>query len=366
MPALIEEIRTYKIKGVEVFSAGEWNKDKYGLEDLYSMVTAFNSLKVGFRPYLKLGHDNKQALSKSSGLPAVGWVERLYVQGAKLLADFDFVPEKIYKLIKSRAYRKVSCEVYWDLDVNGVKYPRVVGAVALLGAENPGVMNLDDILGCYTLANSESLGGVFKAIETQDNFKAYEMEFETNSEDDEMAEDIEKLKAELEDQKKNYTKTQEDLDAKAKELADLKATAQKEKEATEAELKKYRLEKETAEAEAKASKVSEFVTGLETKKLVTPAMKEIITELLSDKKEYSVADKKLTKEQAIEQVLTLSKEAAKVNFDESSKATFGKKADKDKEMNEKIEKYAAEHKCDYAQAYKAVLKAEKPEEETED
>jgi hypothetical protein len=77
-----EEIKTYKIKQVEVFSAGEWNKDKYEVNDLHDMVTAFNALRGGFVPFLKLGHDDNQKFAKSSGLPSVGWVENLYVKGS--------------------------------------------------------------------------------------------------------------------------------------------------------------------------------------------------------------------------------------------------------------------------------------------
>lgn len=353
----VEEIKTFKIKNVEVFSAGEWNRDKYSIDDLHNMVAAFNNLKVGFRPFLKLGHDDKQKLAKSSGLPSVGWVENLYVNGSKLYADFDYVPEKIFKLIKSRAYRKVSCEIYWDLDVEGIKYPRVVGAVALLGAENPGVMNLNDILGQYAL-DQNSLAGVFKLIENQDTFRAYSTNLETIKSEDEMSqEEIEKTKLELDEQKKNYAKAQEDLDAKTKEI-----------ETIQAELQKFKLEKEAAELEARVAKVAKFVTDLESKKLVSPAMKDLITELMSDKKEYSVKDKALSKEELLTEILTLSHEAAKVNFDESSRADFAKdgKKDKMKDLECKIEKYAQDNKCSYAQAYKAVMKEQKPEDMDEE
>jgi hypothetical protein len=357
--AEVLEIRTYKIKGVEVFSAGEWNKDKYSIEDLHSMVAAFNSLKVGFRPYLKLGHDNKQQFAKSSGLPSVGWVENLYVTGSKLMADFDYVPEKIYKLIKSRAYRKVSCEVYWDLDVDGSRYPRVIGAVALLGAENPGVMNLDDILGMYAFKH-DNQAGVFKAFESQDNFKTYEVSFEPQSEDEMSQEEIEKVKSELEEQKKNYSTAQSEIEKSKQELE----TQRKALEDANEKLKTFAIEKQKAEEEARAAKVSQFTTELESKKLSTPAMKDLVAEILSDKKEYTVADKKLTKEEALEQLLTLSKEAAKVNFEESSRSDFAKDKEKDKTkaLDEEISKYAAEHKCDYGQAYKAVMKSKNTEE----
>lgn len=349
----VEVENTYNIKEVEVFSAGTWNKDQYKVEDLHAMVTAFHTLKDGFAPFLKLGHDDSQKLAKSSGMPAVGWVENLYVKGEKLFADLSYIPKEIFKLIKNKAYRKVSCEIYWDLDVNGVTYPRVLGAIALLGAETPGVMNLADILGNYSLLTNNMVK-VFEANQKEDSLKKYDIELETNMED-EMSEEIEKVKEDLEAQKKSYAKAQEDLDSKSKELAD-----------AQEKLKSYQLAAEKAQAAEKEAKVAKFVTELEAKKLSTPAMKDLVTELLSDKKEYSVKDKTMTREEVLTEILTLSKEAAKVNFDESSRADFVKKEDKLKELEAKIEKYSKDNKVSYAQAYKAVMKGEKMDEMDEE
>jgi hypothetical protein len=349
----MDDIKTFDIQGVEIFSAGEWNKDKYGQEDLQQMVDAFNNLKGGFKPYLKLGHDNKQEIVKSSGLPSIGWVENLYIKGTKLFADLHNIPKEIYKLIKAKAYRKVSCEIFWDLDVNGIKYPRVLGALALLGAETPGVLNLADILGNYSLLKQNNDLRVFDAMDNQGSFKAYAINFDTNT-GDEMSEEqvstgevvVVDITAELEAQKKSFALAQEEIAAKTKEL-----------EANQAELTKFREEAAIAQAEAKVAKVAKFVTELESKKLVTPSMKDLVTELLSDKKEYTVKEKPMTKEEIISDLLALSSEAAKVNFDESSRADFAcSPADKEKNMAKKIEKYASDNKCTMAQAYKAVMK----------
>lgn len=351
----IEEIPTYNINEVEVFSAGTWNKDTYSTNDLHDMVTAFNSLKDGFKPYLKLGHDDSQKLAKSSGMPSVGWVDRIYVRGEKLLADLSYIPKEIYKLIKAKAYRKVSCEIYWNLDVNGNKYPRVLGAIALLGAETPGVLNLKDILGQYALLNSNNEVRVFNADENNDSLKAYDINFEPIMEDKSMSQEVEKVQEELEAQKKSYAEVQGQLEAKNKEI-----------EAAQVELAKFREQALKAEAEATAAKVAKFVTEMEAKKLVTPSMKDLVTELLSDKKEYSLGEKTVTKEEAIEQILTLSQEAAKVNFTESSRADFGKKEDKMKDLEGKVEKYMQEHKCSYGKAMKEVMRDMKPEEKMDE
>lgn len=350
VPNKIEEMTTYNINEVEIFSVGEWNGDKYGIDDLHAMVNAFNALKNGFRPYLKLGHDDKQKLAKSSGLPSVGWVEKLYIKGTKLVADLNYIPEKVFKLIKSKAYRKVSCEIYWNLNVEGNTYSRVLGGLAFLGAETPGVMNLDDILGSYSFDWPLRSSNV-AIFEKQDNFKTYSHNF--NHLEDKMAERTElelALEAQLAEQKKNFSA----IEAEKKTAEEAKAQLEKENE----ELKQYKLEAERKELEAQQelekAKIAKFVTELESKKLASPAMKELITELMSSKKEYTVKEKTYSKEQMIEEVLKLSQEAAKINFDESSRSDF---ACDDKEKM--IEKYMLENKCNYVQAYKAVMKETK-------
>jgi len=342
----VSDTPTYNIKNVEVFSSGEWNKDKYSVEDLHSIVTSFNSLKEGFRPYVKLGHDNKQQIAKSSGLPSIGWVDNLYVKGTKLFADLNYIPKKVYQLIKSKAYRKVSCEIYFDLDVNGIKYPKVLSAIALLGAENPGVMNLADILGNYTLNQNNKIG-VFESMAKKDSFKAYEHDFETNMGDEKMSEELKSLQEKIEAGKKDYETIETAKLAVEKELAT-------ERE----EIKKYRDAAELAQMEAKSAKVATFILELENKRLSTPSMKDLVTELMSDKKEYSIKEKSMTKEEVLVEILTLSKEAAKVNFEESSRADFAKGGNKEKDTEEKIAKYAKDNKCSYTQAYKAVMKGE--------
>lgn len=348
----VDELKTYRIKDVEVFSTGKWNGDQYDINDLHEIKKSFESLKVGFRPYLKLGHDNKQTLAKSSGLPSIGWVSDVRVVGTKLLADLENVPEKIYKLIKAKAYRKVSCEIYWNLTVEGNQYSRVLGAIALLGAENPGVMNLDDILGHYNFNVPNNLKDI-ALFENKDNYKSYSLELNSNMED-EMADDKSEkeieLEKELESVKKEYTQKEDDL----KKLTEEKSAVEKEME----QLKQFKLEAEQREQEAlkkaEDAKREQLVSEWEGKKFVTPAMKPYVNVLLANQKDYSIEEKQLTKEQVLEEILKLASEASKVNFEEKAK-TFAK-GEKD-EDEVAIEKYMKENDCNYSQAYKAVMKS---------
>ena len=142
------QLRTEDFDNQEIFSIGKWNGDEYSAADLDAMVDAFG--KVGFRPPVKLGHSDAEKFLKDEGLPAAGWVENLRRVGDKLFADFKKVPGKIADLIKAGAWRTKSCEIYWDIEDNGKKFPRVLKAVSLLGENIPAVSGLNDILALYT------------------------------------------------------------------------------------------------------------------------------------------------------------------------------------------------------------------------
>lgn len=341
-----------KIKGVEIFSAGKWNGDEYSVDDLNAMVQAFDENKEGYTPYLKLGHDDDQKLLQKDGLPAAGWIDRVYVKGEKLLADFSDIPNKIYDLIRKKAYRKVSSEIYWNLEIGKKKYKRFLGAVALLGANTPGVMNLKDILSLYGLKNLNE-GVTYASIKSyassEENLepKVYEknmgeIKVEPTQKEKELQSELEKLKGEV----KKFSSLESDKQKLEKELADVrKEQAEKLKEAHDKEVKA-------------------FVSELKSEKLISKAMEPMVYGLLKeDKKEYSIkhdekTEKKYSKNDLLKSILNLSKEAAKVNFTESSSA--GENKDKGLSEQDKLDKeikaYAKENGVGYGQAYSAVLK----------
>ena len=349
----ISEKPTYNISGVEIFSAGKWNDDDYSVEDLHNMVNAYNNLKDGFSPYLKLGHDNNQKLAKSSGLPSVGWINNLYVQGQKLIADFSNIPREVFELIKSKAYRKVSSEIYWNLDVNGTTYPRVLSAVALLGAETPGVMNLQDILGKYGLFENKNTK-VYEQIEKNDNFKAYKTDLLTNLQERDMSDD--NKEKEIEVKAKALEKEIAEAKKYSASLASEKSELEKQLEAQKKELEVARQAAAQAKAAEQEAKVAKFVKDLESKDLATPAMKDHLTELMSDKKTFSIKEKEATKEDLITEVLELAREAAKVNFTENSKSEKTSKNYAQEELDKQIEEYHKKHSVPYEIAYKKVMK----------
>ena len=144
---------TFDLNGCQVFQTGRWNNDVYTEADLDAMVASFG--QVGFVPPLKLGHDASQPLAKSDGMPAIGWVYNLRRVGTKLLCDIRQMPKKVYDAVKRKNYDRVSAEVYWDYDLNGKVYPRVLKALSLLGAEIPAVTSLAALEALYDASGKE-------------------------------------------------------------------------------------------------------------------------------------------------------------------------------------------------------------------
>ena len=349
----MDDENLYSINGVEIFSAGKWNGDEYTIEDLNEMEKAFNENKLGFRPYLKLGHDEKQKLLQNDGMPAAGYVDKLYVNVTKLVADFIDIPEKIYKLIKKKAYRKVSAEIFWNLEVDKKKYKRFLACVSLLGADVPGVMNLSDILGQYSLKlfnknNYEKL--------SVDNIKEFNLDLDMSSEG-EFMEEKELLEKALQDAKQQADLAQEEikkfkLEAEEKEKANLEELAALKKFKADAEAKEIELQK-TLQAE----KLEKFVIELKSEKLCSPAMAPIINELLGDdKKEYTINNETKSKQDLMKEMLKLFKAACEVNFDESSLAVKQSFASKDEELDKAAKEYMDKNKCSYSKALKECMK----------
>ena len=164
--------QTFNINGVEIFSEGVWNGDKYGAEDLNSMIENFE--ETGFQPPLKLGHNEAQPEMKD-GEPALGYVDKIYKEGSKLLADFKEIPKKVYEAMKRGNYKRVSSEIFWNYKNNGKVLDRVLKAVALLGAEVPAVTNLESITGLYSKSNAE-LKIYDKGVELVETSKDYSLE----------------------------------------------------------------------------------------------------------------------------------------------------------------------------------------------
>lgn len=139
------------IQNLEIFATGTHRAQTGTVtvtdDDLDKIVDAFNSLQGSnvVRPHLKLGHTDAQKwFGQKDGIPALGWITKVWRQGRKLLANVNDVPDALMDMIKSRRFHNVSSEVFWDAPISheGRTFPRVLSAVALLGVEMPAVKDL--------------------------------------------------------------------------------------------------------------------------------------------------------------------------------------------------------------------------------
>lgn len=333
------------INSVEIFSAGEWNGDKYSTEDLDEMVKAFKATEGGFKPSLKLGHDESQKLPQKDGLPSIGYVHNLRRVGEKLVADFKDIPNKIYELIKNKAYSRVSSEIYWNIKYGEHKFKRMLCAVSLLGQDMPAVNNLREIMGLYT-HDDMVLNKVYSEQEHYDKIEQYEY----NS--------GESMPKELEEKLNETTKLYNQEKTNSLKLQEEKTEL--EKKYSQSEEEKQKLIKENQEKEQKLAEYKQneiklenenYIKDLEKEGLTSPKLNEYVMNLISDKKEYSIGEKTLSKKDLVKETLKLAKEVYSVNLDENSEVGENGKTDDEKQ----IEKYMQENKCDYRTAYTAVL-----------
>jgi hypothetical protein len=151
-----------KLLGAEIFSTGTHNSLDFSDSDLDAIVTAFDTLGSAARVPLKFGHNDVQPLT--DGQPALGWVQRVWKDGSKLLADFVDVPTVVFDAIKKGLYKNVSVELLQNFNRNGTSFPWVLDAVALLGADKPAVRDLKDL---QALAMASNLAGAkFASVAT--------------------------------------------------------------------------------------------------------------------------------------------------------------------------------------------------------
>ena len=171
------------LTGVEIFKAGTYQVTNaagekqnvvYTADDVKQLAENGNSLLDGshYEAPAKLGHSENQKISHEAGLPAAGWVTRLYSKGSKLLADFKQVPAKLAEAIRRGRYKYVSSEIYDPEDTErnfgefGVK-GFTLRAVAFLGADVPVVKGLSPLM---LAAGADGARVITLEVSMPDNF----------------------------------------------------------------------------------------------------------------------------------------------------------------------------------------------------
>lgn len=127
----------------EIMAVGKWNGMEFTLDILNGIANTFTELKENLDVALKFGHNREQPMT--DGQPALGWVDKVWVEGEKLMAHYVDMPKVVYNAVKKKLYKNVSIELDIDVSYKGKNYPYVLSGVALLGADIPAVNTLEDL-----------------------------------------------------------------------------------------------------------------------------------------------------------------------------------------------------------------------------
>ncbi len=423
-----KELATEDLKAVEVFKVGEWNGHNITEEDINDIVAAHKEIGDLIKPYIKLGHNNKQQLLASDGWPAGGWISKVYKKSKTLFIDIKEMPRALAKLVKAGAWKRVSAEIFRDyivtrhetVDKSSKVYRRVLGAVAFLGADLPAVTTLSDILAWYN--DDKAVLAWYSRDDSQIITDVIEFNKEEEFEMD--PKELEKFTKNINEQmealkvsQEAFTKTQEELTAKQEDFNKKQeefATKQTEFETKEKELaeksEKYEKLDEVLETLENVEDIAEFITDTANEKKDTLEKKELYEKELEKARKTDVDSyvEKLTKESklvpaqkslATELLYAVQLQPATIKFSkeiaetikvkeemslfETVKAFMNslpdrkileqftrkdefKSGDVDGDRRTLVKEYQEKHKCDYAKAQIAVKKARPDLFETDD
>jgi hypothetical protein len=342
-------LSTYtELRDIEIFSVGTHHNELFTEQDLDELVNNFNELKTKVKPILKIAHHN--AMHKTDGQPALGWTTDLKRIGSKLIASFADVPKIVFDAISKKLYKRVSSEIYQNLEIGGKKYKRVLAGVGLLGADIPEVKDLKDIE-IFLTDNFERKEFVFCA---EDGIIVSNKTNEVKKMDDEL--------------KKKYEE----------EIARLKSDHEKEMKGkilfSESDLKKYTDKIGELQAELintkKTDKVKEYKEFCEKMVMdgkMIPAARDILIADI-DKLNFSETDgivlpfaKFKSFMEKTKEILDKSEKGYHLPTEERKKQaksnyfeTKGIKAE-GVELDQMAKEYALKNKVNYAEAISAVL-----------
>lgn len=338
---------TFDISGVEVFAAGTWNGDKYTVQDLQDMVAAFRETKDKIKPFLKLGHGNEQSLLRSDELPSAGWINNLYIEGKKLKADFTRIPKKIYDLIKAGAYKTVSAEIFWNINILGKTFRRMLKGVALLGSELRAVTDLNDILALYSeleAVNARAYG----ENEKPSTYSIPKTEIEKLLEESDMTpEELKKMQSDL-----------SDANAKLAEYKQSSETSKAELKTLTDKIAKMSGELKTQRDENRRLKINTQLEKYIAEKQIMPAQKDALFTVLfalpepAEGEKYKVGDKEYA---SLEEVISLFVSTGqKVSLSTGDQSEHGKQKQAQDAEVARINEYAEKHKVSFREAMIAL------------
>lgn len=279
----------------EIFAVGTWNGMTFTMDDLLDIVNNFNTLKDVHDVPLKFGHNSSQPIT--DGQPALGWIDRVWVEGEKLLAIFTDVPDLIKKSFDKKLYKNVSIELLRNVKYKGQKFKQVLDAVALLGADRPAVSNLADLA---SLMSRNVIAGKYESVA----FSA----FDKRKQEDNNMPTVEELQAKLDAANKAFEEAKSESAKFSSENEDLKKKAEEAAAATK-----------KAKADSKRSEVTALFEEAVKAERILPAQREAQFKLLNIDNDDAV--------------LALDIDVVKASISTDAATTFSKEDGKDKGDN---------------------------------
>lgn len=370
--------QTFNIDDVEIFAAGLWNGEETTIQDLDDIVSAFD--QVGFQPPVKLGHNSQQEdeLFTTDGEPALGWVGSIKRVGDKLLADLKELPRALYEALKRGNYKTVSSEIYWNYEQGGKLFPRVLRALALLGADIPAVTSLEAISGLY----SDDDSGKYKRYDyTKTAEKQDDGDIKSNKEGGEqMTKENENKEVDVKIYQDNIAELKTKVETFSSENTELKTkledtdtklkTVTAEKDEAKAQLKEFADKAIKEKAERKEADVKAFCDKLVKEGKLLPASKtKVFDSLMNSDTETKIHKFQDANGNTVEQTqFELQKDLYGqvkpiMNFSEVCPQDNNESEPIDNDaragdiLDEKTQTYMAEHNVkDYSEARKSVFK----------
>ena len=246
------------MKYFEVFKAGVYPQGKFTKKQIAEIASNYDP-KFCEAP-ITIDH-------QQSG-PAYGWVQDVKAENDKLKVCFKDVPEEFEKEVNAGKYKKVSVELYRNLEGKGA----YLKAVSFLGAAIPQVKGLEEI----KFMESEADTYEFESEDETQQFSQAEID-NLKKQIDSLETQIAKFKQKDEnrEQKLETIKSlKEKISALTNEVASFKEKAEG-KEAVEKELQDIR-------TGLKNKEYNEFIDKQIEKGILVPANKDIVLSVLQE------------------------------------------------------------------------------------
>lgn len=245
------------MKYFEVFKAGTYPQGKFTKKEIAQIAKNYDPTFC--EAPITIDH-------QQSG-PAYGWVDDVKADGEKLKVSFKEVPKEFEQAVNDGKYKKVSVELYRNLDGKGA----YLKAVSFLGAAMPQVKGLEAI----------------KFMEAESDTYEFEGVNEDNEPEKFSEQDIEGLKkqvSDLETQVANFRENNKKLET-IKSLKD-KISALNDEVATfkEKAQGKEEIEKELSDIKnsIKKREFEEFIEKQIDKGILVPANKNVVLSVLQE------------------------------------------------------------------------------------